>query len=753
MTRLLETVTLSRRQFLKGAGALVVTFGLPVTLNPKLADAAEDKAAKEKIPLDQVDSWLAIGQDGSITAAVGKVEVGMGISTAFMQIVAEELDVPLERVTILMGDTETTPDQGGTGSSNGIMTGGEALRKAAAHAHHALLELAATRLNAPVDQLSVKDGVVSVQAAPTKHVSYGELIGGKRFNLTVPEKVKTKDPAQYTVVGKPIKRIDIPPIVTARHTYIVDVRVPGMLHGRIIRPPQAGANPVSVDRSQKIPGLVKIVANKDFLAVVTEQEWQAVRAARELKVNWSQPAARFPNSYEELYPAMAKMPIESSKKDAANTGDVDAALAAAAQTFEAVYEYPFQSHASMGPACAIADVRNGKATVWFGGQKPYRVRKAIAELLAIPAKNVRVLWYPGPGSYGTNDADDAAADAALLSHAIGKPVRVQWMRAEGTGWDPKGPAQIIRMRGGLDKDRNAVAWDFESRCFSGTLRAAGALTAGDTLAGELLGFNPPGADEFSLAAESYRFPAKRKVSHILPWKQSLGTGLRTAHLRDPNGMQSCLASESFIDELAAAAGADPVEFRVRYLSDPRHVAIIKAAAKQAGWETRPSPKKANSGPIVTGRGIAYAPRNGTYVATVAEVEVDKNTGEVRVKRFVVAHDCGFIINPDGLKGTIEANLIQSMSRAMYEQVQFDSHSVKSVDWMSYPIIDMTQVPDEIDIVLVNNTPEFPAKGAGEPSTRPTAAAIGNAIFDATGVRLRRVPFTPESVKAALKQYA
>lgn len=751
MTEQAELHTFSRRDFLKASGALIVAFGVPPVLYGPDGEAAESKEPW-KIPMDQLDSWLSIDADGTVQAAVGKVETGMGITTAFMQIVAEELDVALARVTIRMGDTATTPDQGGTGSSNGIMTGGKALRDAAAQARAFLLGLASTRLGAPVEQLAVKDGVVSVNDAPDKNISYGELIGGQRFNVKLTDKVKTKDPAQYTIVGQPVPREDIPPKVTGTYTYIVDVRVPRMLHGRVVRPPTMGARLVSIETPRKIPGLVKVVHQQNFVGVIAEQEWQAVRAARELKATWSPADTTLPRSQDELYTAMRAMPIKASKVGE-NVGDVDAALTGAGRTFEAEYEYPFQSHACMGPACAVADVSTGGATVWFGGQKPYRVRHAVADLLGIPVEKVRVYWYPGPGSYGTNDADDAVGDAVLLSRAVGRPVRVQWMRADGTAWDPKGPPHVIRLRGALDDKGNVSAWNFESRCFSGTLRAAGALKAGDFLAGQLIGLAPPGADEFGLAAETYVIPNKRKVSHVLPWTQSLGTGLRTAHLRDPNGPQTVFASESFMDELAAAAGADAVEFRLRHLRDPRDIAVIKAAAERAGWKPRPSPNKPNGAPIATGRGIAYAPRNGSYVATVAEVEVNRESGEVRVTRFTVAHDCGFVINPDGLNGTIEANLIQSMSRALYEEVKFDGSAIQSVDWNTYPIVDMMQVPDAIDIVLLNNAPDMPAKGAGEPATRPTTAAIANAIFDATGARLRRAPFTPERVKAALRQRA
>jgi CO/xanthine dehydrogenase Mo-binding subunit len=351
-----------------------------------------------------------------------------------------------------------------------------------------------------------------------------------------------------------------------------------------------------------------------------------------------------------------------------------------------------------------------------------------------------------------NDADDATAEAAFLSQAVGKPVRFQYMRSDGTGWDPKSPPSVTRMRGGLDAQGNVVAWDFESRGFSARLRPSGTTQTGDTLAGQLMGLMPKGEDRHPLSTESYGFPNKRKVGHVIAWEQSIGTGLRTAHFRDPNGPQTAFPSESFIDEMAAAAGADPVEFRLRYLRDPRDIAVVKAAAQGAGWDPRPSPKKQPSNAVVvSGRGIAYAPRNETYVAIVCEVDVNRQTGQVKVKRFVCGHDCGMIMNPGLVEATIEANILQTMSRAFHEEVQFDGTTVKSVDWSTYPILDMTEVPEAIEIVVLNNSPEYPPRGVGEPATRPTVPAIANAIFDATGVRMRRVPFTPERVKAALTQ--
>lgn len=744
----------TRRDFLKAGGALLVTFAAPGCALPGLEPEAPlpvpGSLWPARIDGTALDSWLRIAADGSVSASVGKIEAGMGVSTAFAQIVAEELDVPIERVTIVMGDTATTVDQRGTGSSNGITQGGAALRNAGAQGRAALLALAAAHLGVPVESLRVRDGSVYVAADPSRRVSYGELVGGRSFNVAVAEKPATKDPREYRYVGKPVPRFDIPPKVQGRYRYVADMRVPGMLHGRVIRPPEAGARLLGVEEHSALPGLVKVVRRGEFLGVVCEREEQAVSAARKLRAQWSKPAALYWDSYDDLYRHLRSEKPKVSKREEGGKGDVDPALAAAARRVEARYEYPFQSHASMGPGCALADVRDGGAVVWFAGQKPYPMRKALADLLGVPLEKVRVVWMPGPGSYGMNDADDCAADAALLSQAVGRPVRLQYARADGTGWDPKGPPVTILMRAGLDASSGVTAWDYEARGFSGRVRPSGTELAGDSLAGQLIGgMKTKSTDYPQFPAETYGFPNKRKVSHTIGWDRSLGTPLRTAHLRDPDGMATCFASESFIDEVAYAAGVDPVEMRLRYLADARDKAVVGAAAQKAGWTAHTAPR-APGGRVVRGQGIAYAPRNNATVAIVADVEVDRDTGRYRVRRFTCAHDCGFVINPLNLRGTIEANLIQGMSRAMHEAVRFDATRVLSNDWLTYPIVDMTEVPDDIDIVMLNNKPEARSRGAGEPATRPVAAAIANALHDALGVRIRRVPLTPQAVLAALR---
>lgn len=753
---------LSRRQFLKAGGAVVVSFAMPSAFVGSNLDGAGAAPGLDGVPDPaRLDSWLAIAQDGSVTVFTGKLELGMGVSTAFAQIVAEELDVPFRSVSFVMGDTARTPDQGGVGGSTSISVGGNPLRQAAAQARGVLLELASARLGAPADQLAVRDGIVRRTDDPTKTVSYGDLIGGRRFDVTLKTtgsgsgndaagNRRLKSPDQYTIVGKPIPRIDIPEKAAGRFSYVVDVRVPGMLHGRVIRPSPPGANLLSVEAGSGVSGLVKVVRRGNFLGVVARTEWDAIQAARKLKVTWSSSEVAWP-AMAELYTGMWAMPVHR-REVLAEVGNVEAALASSARTIEARYEWPFQSHAMMGPACAVADVRDGRATIWSSTQHPHQLRHGIAELLGLPADKVRVIWVQGAGSYGRSAADDAAGDAAFLSQAAGHPVRVQWMRGDETGWDPKGPPVVVAARAGLDERGGVAAWDFLARNFSMSGLSPQPSRAGNFLAGQLMGLQAENIDRPANWQDSYTFASKRKVGEVLRWPQE-ASPLRTSNLRAPGQPGTTFGGESFVDEVAAALRVDPLEFRLRYLQEPRAIAVVRAAAERAGWTSRPSPRAgiSRSG-LTTGRGIAYVPRGNTRLATVAEVEVNQATGVIHVTRLVVAHDCGLIINPDGLRGTIEANLIQSMSWALKEEVRFDRSGVTSIDWVSYPIIMAPEAPDKVEIVLINR-PDLPPSGAGEPASVATAPAIANAVFDATGARLRTVPFTPARVKAALRQRA
>ena len=751
----------SRRSVLKAGGALVVSVGMPISLDTVLGiNAALAQGAKPPLTPDQLSSYIAVNADGTVSAFFGKMDMGQGLFVAIGQMVADELDVPFKAVRVIMGDTATSVNQGGASGSTGVQMGGKQMRAAAAEARRVLVEMAAEKLSLPADQLTVTDGIVHAKNDATKKASYAELIGGRYFNvqlewnkqignlLYAPGKAKPKDAKDYKIVGKPIAREDIAPNASALEDFCTDVKVPGMVHGRVIRPAIAGAVPTKVDESsiKDIPG-AKVVWDKGFLGVVADKEWDASKAAEKLQVQWSEVAPPFPDQ-NALYDHIRRAPVRKREVDKNETGNVNEAFATPARVIEAEYEWPFQSHACMGPACAVVEIKDGKVTCWTGSQKPHFVRNGIAGTLGIPAENVHVIWVVGPGSYGRSDADDGAMDAAVLAKAVGKPVRVQYTRAQATGWDPKGPASIHRARAAIDIRGNVGAYEFVSKGFSRIDVNTNGGAPWDTLAGQVRGVELKSGDGFGWPAESYHFNNKRLAWETIAPLLDRASPLRSAHLRDPVGPQIHFASESFIDELAAALNLDPIEFRLRHIKEPRDIAVIKAAAEKAGWQSRPSPRREQTGNKVSGRGMAYAQRNGTRVAVVAEVDIDRASGKIWARKFTVAHDCGQIINPDGLRHTIEGNIVQGVSRTLWEEVKFDAKNVTSVDWMSYPILDITETPETIDIVLIDH-PEIAPSGAGEPSIRPVAAAIANAIFDATGVRIRRVPFSPDRVKQAL----
>jgi nicotinate dehydrogenase subunit B len=761
MTKMEKPNTLSRRAVLMGAGALVVSIGAPVSLDMLLGiNDARAQGAKPPLTPDQLSSYIAVNADGSVSAFFGKMDMGHGLFVAIGQIVAEELDVPFKAVKVYMGDTATSVNQGGASGSTGIQFGGKQMRMAAAEARRVLLEMAAAKLGTPADQLIVVDGAVSAAFNRDKKTSYAELIGGKYFNvqldwnkemgnaLYAPGKAQPKPFKDHKIVGKPIKREDIAAKVFAQEDYCTDIKVPGMVHGRVIRPAVAGSVPVKIDEIsiKDIPG-AQVVHQNGFLGVVAPKEWDAIQAMQKLKVEWSKVEAPFP-SQSALYDHIRKAPVRKQAVEGKTAGNVDEAFKTAAKVIEAEYEWPFQSHAAMGPACALVEIKGDKVNCWSGSQKSHFVQIGLAAQLQVPLENVHVVWQTGPGSYGRNDADDCAADCAVLAKAVGKPVRLQYTRDQGTGWDPKGPASIHTARAALDAQGNVVAYEFVSKGFSRVDVNTNGSQLFDTLAGQTLGVALKSGDGFGVPAESYEFANKRTSWQTIAPLLDRSSPLRSSHLRDPVGPQIHFASESFMDEVAAATNQDPIEFRLKYTEDARDITLIKAAAEKFGWDTRPSPRKGQSGDKVSGRGIAYSQRNGTRVAVIAEVNVDRSTGKIWAKRFTVAHDCGQIINPDGLEKCIEGNIVQGISRTLWEEVKFDNKSVTSVDWQTYPILDITETPEKIDFVLINH-PEIPPSGAGEPSIRPVAAAIANAIFDATGVRIRRVPFSPERVKQAL----
>ena len=747
--------SIDRRSLFKGTGALIVSIGIPGAV----ATAEIGSTVKPPLSPDRLDSWLAVKADGDIVAYFGKMDMGQGVDVAIAQIVADELDVPFERVSIVMGDTAWTVNQGGASGSTGIQKGGIPLRNAAAEARRMLVELASQRLGVPAERLEVTDGVVIVTGDPARKLSYGELIGGRYFDLPMTwngkigndllaeGQAKPKPPSAYKIVGQSPPRFDVPAKVFGKLDYVTDIKVPGMLHGRMIRPLVAGALPVAVDDGsvRDLPG-VRVIHDKGFIGIVTEREWDAVQAAERLHVTWSEAVPPFPEM-AALYDHIRQASVVKREVQVA-AGEIDPAFANAARIVEAEYEWPFQSHASMGPACAVVDAQADGATLWTGSQKPHFARDGVARALGLPQDKVHGIWVPGPGSYGRNDAGDAGIDAALLSKAVGRPVRVQGMRYEGHGWDPKGPASIHRARAALDKDGLVIGYVLESKGFSRIDIDTNESDPSYSLAGQLMGLPLKSLQGFGVPTESYGFANKQLAWETIAPLLERASPLRTAHLRDPVGPQIQFASESFIDEIAAAIGADPVAFRLRYLKAPRDIAVVKAAAERAQWDPRPSPRPDRSGDTLSGRGIAYAQRSGAVVAIVAEVEIDRRSGKVWARKFTVAHDCGLIVNPDGLRRCIEGNVVQGTSRALSEEVAFDRAKVTSTDWLSYPILDITEAPEAVDIVLINR-PELPPAGAGESSIRPVAAALANAVFDATGVRLRRAPLTPQQLKPAL----
>jgi CO/xanthine dehydrogenase Mo-binding subunit len=636
-----------------------------------------------------------------------------------------------------------------------IALAGPQLRQAAAEGRRALLALAAVHLDVPAGRLGVKDGVVAVSGDFSRRVSYGDLVGDRLLGVAVSVKgdgagfglalggSKPKSASKYTVVGRSVPRVDIPAKVTGDHYYIQDVRVPGMLHGRVIRPPGLGSQ--LLGHGEPSHG-ARIVRRKNFLGVVAEREWDAIRAARDLEVKWSDWAGL--PAMDDVYSYIRETPSLEDKV-VARTGDAAGAIASAPRRFQASYTTAVQTHGSIGPSCAVADVKDGSATIWSGTQGPNVVRAAVADALDIPVEKVRIITYEASGCYGRNGSDPATVDAALMSQLTGRPVRVQWMRHDEHGWDPKGPATVHQLRGGLDANGKIVGWDHEAwipAFFETTV-------IGSVLAGRTARMPSIHLWEDPIL---YDIPASRQLAHYqgdIGSAENDGVGLISAWIRSPVQLQATFASESFFDELAAAAGADPVELRLEGLQDQRMIAVLKAAARAANWETRPSPRPDahTDARVARGRGVATSLRGGTYNAGVAEVEVDRETGKIRVDHMIMVQDNGMTINPRALKLGIEANVVQTVSRALIEEVRFDGSNVTSLDWDDYPIIRFTDAPT-VDVISIEQ-PALRATGSGEPSCNPIAPAIANAVFDAVGVRLRSLPMTPDRVKAALEEAA
>jgi nicotinate dehydrogenase subunit B len=696
------------------------------------------------------ETFIEITADGTVTAFNGHVDLGTGIRTALGQIVAEELDVAFARVAVVLGDTSRVPDQGATIASETIQVSAIPLRKAAAQARQFLLRRAAERLEIPLQELSVEDGLI--RGRDNRSVSYGELIAGETLRLELADDVAVKAVASYSIVGQSVPRTDLPAKATGELVYVHDMRLPGMLHGRVVRPPYVGVDTgafvgtslIAVDEAsvENIPGLVAVVRIGDFVGVITEREENAVKAATRLKLSWK-PTPTLPDM-QDVETALRANP--STPRTLIDKGNVDAAIAAAAKPMPRTYVWPYQMHGSIGPSCAVADYQGDKIRVWSGTQNPHILRADLALLLQRPESEIEVIRMEAAGCYGRNCADDVSADAVLLSRAVGRPVRVQLTREQEHAWEPKGAAQLMDVRGGLTADGNVAAYDFATRYPS---------NASPTLALLLTGTITPVATVSDMgdrtAIPPYDYDAMRVVVHDMP------PIVRAAWLRGVSALPNSFAHESYIDELAAEAGADPIEYRLRYLKDPRAIDLVNAVADRAGWTPRPHRQQpVAEGDIVRGRGFAYAQYvHGKFPGTAAawsawitDVAVNKATGDVSVTRVVAGQDSGLMINPDGVRHQIHGNVIQSTSRALMEQVSFDRNSVTSREWGAYPIITFPNIP-AIDVLMLPRLDQ-PPLGVGESASVPSAAAIANAIYDATGVRFRELPFTPERILRGLR---
>jgi len=736
---------ITRREFLAASGALIVGFGLDGvrTLSAQTLPDADRFLGKPVAP-DLVDSYLAVHADGTVTLFTGKVDIGTGGRIAMRQMVGDELDVPLERIEMIEGDTALTPNQGATAGSYTIARGGQQVRQAAATARQALLAQAVMKLGKPAADLEVVDGVVRVKGGGAS-VAYGELIGDQAFNLRIDPKVTLKSPDRFRYVGRSLPRPDLPEKITGRHTYLYDLVLPGMLHARVIHAPAVGATLAAVDEPsiKAIPG-ARVVRIQSFLAVVADREWNAVRASRVLKATWTG-GGGLPD-YTTQFEAMRASRV-AREQEIARRGD-NSALSApppGTRTLNAAYRWPIQTHGSIGPSCGVADVRPDRATVWSSSQNTHGFQATCARMLGMERDRVRVIYLDGSGSYGPNGADDAAAEAALISKAVGKPVRVQWMRQDEHGLDPKGPAQLLELRAAVDGDGQISAWETQAWLPMATANLPNVPLISIDAAGLP---QTPGRSTgliYQNVDPPYAMPNLHAVVH---WIDT--APLRTSAFRAPGKVANTFAVESFTDEVAAAAGADPVDFRLRRLSNPRAIEVLKRVATRMGWQPRPSPRPRDpSAAMLTGRGIAFIhyKQEETLVAMGMEVSVERATGRIRVTRVVCAQDCGLMINPDCVQAQLEGNILQTISRTLHEEIVYDKNGVTTVDWASYPILTFPEVP-ALEFELIQRLDQ-PPLGVGEAASTPVPAALGNAVFDATGVRLRTVPFRADRVKAAL----
>ena len=733
---------LPRREFLKAGGAVIVGFSLRDVL---LAQARGSVAG----PPDarQIDSWLAIHADNTATVYIGFAELGQGGSTALLQIAADELDFGMDQVSSVRLDTNVTPNQGGTYSSASIARGGPQVRAAAAEARLALLEMASKRLDAAAGSLTVSKGVVSTRDS-ARRVTYGELVGDRMFNLPFTGSAPVKKPADYKLVATPVARRDLPDKISGKHVYMQHVRVPGLLHGRVVRPRGqraygVGARVLAVDAAsiRGIPG-ARLLRRGDFLGVVAENEWDAVRAARQLAVTWESTAA-LPGS-ENVYERMRS--AKTAEEVVLQRGDVAAAFSSAAHVVSRSARAPYQAHAPFGPNCAIADVKPDSALVMCSTQDVYATRRTLATLLKLPAEKVRVQYYEGSGTYGHSCYDDAAQAAAFMSQDADRPVRVQFMRWDEHGWDNFGPAHVGEVRAAVDAAGKLTAYEYHGWQHNWSGTEASAQLAGEPAAewGGGAAQGVQGVNRLTCGG-MYQIPSLRLVNHKLPVVEYLKAGW----LRSPLDLSFAFASEQAIDQLAHVLGLDPYEFRLRNIADERWQGVLDAAAKAARWTPRPAAAPRGGGKVVAGRGIGLGTHLQSWGGAVADIEVNTETGKVVAKHLYGALDAGLVVNPAIVESQICGQLVQTASRMFLEEVTFDTAGVTSVDWMTYPILRFEECPDVTPIVVQRLNER--CLGAGEEVMAAAAGAIANAFFDATGVRMEAFPFTPRRVLAALKR--
>jgi nicotinate dehydrogenase subunit B len=758
---------ITRRDFVKTSGALIVSFSGVAFLEPFAIAQGPFDTHPSHIDPNKLDSWIAVASDGTVTAYTGKCDFGQGMYTVQTQIVAEELCLPIHKVKLVQCDTSVTPDQGTTSGSQSTPTNFNTrnLAQAAATARETLVGMAAQKLGTPADQLTVENGVVHAKSG--RHVSYEELIQGKHFNIAVSPTAKRRSPNEWKVLGKPVPSIDRVALVTGTFEFVHNVRVPGMVHGRVVRPPEIGATVESVDEKsvQNVAGLIKVVVRNNFVGVVAQKQWQAAQAARHLKVRW-RPGPGLPPQ-EDFYDYMRKQP--SRDVLVVNSNDVEDKLKSASRVLKATFLHPYQAHGSIGSSCAVADVQGNRATIWSATQSVYPTQHGISALTGLPIESIRVVYVRGSGCYGLNAADTVSYDAALLSQAVAKPVRVQLTREDEFVSENYGSACVIEQRAATDASGAIDAWDCETWVASLGGRPE-YDKPGNVITGMLAGFDsetitPKSASEPTEELRNRNNAVPSYVRGCINGKcagaglilgervltHTVKSPLFTGPLRSPLRLQNIFAHECFMDEISAQVKADPLAYRLQHLRETRIIDALKAAAKAANWEARPSPKSdAPHTGKVTGRGIAcvaYEGDNG-YAALVAEVEVDQQGGTVRPKRFFIAHDCGPVANPDSVRNQIEGGILQGTSRALGEEITWNDRKVTSIDWESYHTLPVGIEVPVIECVLIDR-PEAKAIGAGETAITLAAAAIGNAIFDATGTRIREVPFTPDRVKAAL----